>query len=471
MPLQIYDTFSNEKKLFEPIDPSNVRMYVCGPTVYDFPHVGNARPVIVFDLLFRLLRRIYGIDNVTYVRNITDVDDKIIAAASENNEDIKSLTERTIKFFHDDADYIGALEPTFEPKATDYINDMINIISCLIEKDYAYVSEDNVLFSASKFSKYGQLSGKNLEEMIAGSRVEVESFKRSSSDFVLWKPSKSSEPGWDSPWGKGRPGWHIECSAMSIKYLGKNFEIHGGGRDLIFPHHENEIAQSESFTSEQFAKIWMHAGMITINGEKMSKSVGNVKSINHVLESWGPNVARLFCISGHYSKPIDYTEDLLKENLIRLRQIETCYYELRLAQESQETEDISSLLEESREKFDAALNDDFNTSLGLSVFFNMIKTINSLAADEKISKKIAIQALPVLEYMLEVLGIEIQTVSDEEIESIFELINKRETLREEKQFEEADKIRDQIAGLGISLIDHKNKTLWMKKEAIKSEKQ
>ena len=257
---------------------------------------------------------------------------------------------------------------------------------------------------------------------------------------------------------------------MSIKYLGKNFEIHGGGRDLIFPHHENEIAQSESYTSEQFAKIWMHAGMITINGEKMSKSIGNVKSINHVLESWGPNVARLFCISGHYSKPIDYAEDLLKENLIRLRQIETCYYELRLAEETQKTEDISSLLEESREKFDAALNDDFNTSLSLSVFFNMIKTINSLAAAEKINKKIAEQALPVLEYMLEVMGIKIQTVSDEEIESVFKLINKREKLREEKQFNEADRIRDQIAELGITLIDHKNKTLWMKKELIKVEK-
>ena len=213
----------------------------------------------------------------------------------------------------------------------------------------------------------------------------------------------------------------------------------------------------------------MHAGMITINGEKMSKSVGNVKSINHVLEYWGPNVARLFCVSGHYSKPIDYTEDLLKENLIRLRQIETCYYELRLAEQSQETEDISSLLKETREKFDTALNDDFNTSLGLSVFFNMVKTINSLAADEKISKEMAEEAMPVLEYMLEVLGIKIQTVSDEEIKSIFELINKRETLRGEKQFEEADKIRDQIAGLGISLIDHKNKTLWMKKEPIKAE--
>ena len=256
---------------------------------------------------------------------------------------------------------------------------------------------------------------------------------------------------------------------MSIKYLGKNFEIHGGGRDLIFPHHENEIAQSECFTNEQFAKIWMHAGMITINGEKMSKSVGNIKSINHVLESWGPNVARLFCLSGHYSKPIDYTEDLLKENLIKLRQIETCYYELRLAEQQEQTDDISPLLTESREKFDTVLNDDFNTPLGLSVFFNMVKTINSFAAHEKITKQMADQALPVLEYMLDVLGIKVQTVSDEEIKSIFDLINKRETLRAEKQFEEADKIREQIAVLGISLIDHKNKTLWMKKEPIREE--
>ena len=237
------------------------------------------------------------------------------------------------------------------------------------------MSKNGVYFRVSKFSEYGKLSKKKTEDLESGARIEVDESKESPLDFALWKFS-DGQPNWESPWGKGRPGWHIECSAMSIKYLGKNFEIHGGGRDLIFPHHENEIAQSESFTSEQFAKIWMHAGMITINGEKMSKSVGNVKSINHVLESWGPNVARLFCISGHYSKPIDYTEDLLKENLIRLRQIETCYYELRLAEESQETEDISSLLEESREKFDAALNDDFNTSLGLSVFFNMIKTIN-----------------------------------------------------------------------------------------------
>ena len=256
---------------------------------------------------------------------------------------------------------------------------------------------------------------------------------------------------------------------MSIKYLGDEFEIHGGGRDLIFPHHENEIAQSESFTGKPFAKIWMHAGMITINGEKMSKSVGNIKSINHVLDLWGPNVARLFCISGHYSKPIDYTEELLKENLIRFRQIETCYYELRLAGQQEELEDISSLLDESREKFDSALNNDLNTPLGLSIFFNMIKTINSLAAKEKISIKMSEKALPVLEYMLDVLGIKIQTVSDDEIKSIFKLLEKREELRKNKQFEEADEIRREISDMGIQLIDHKTKTLWMKKEKINSD--
>ena len=407
---------------------------------------------------------------VELIQNFTDVDDKIINRAKEQGESASGLSTKYIQTYFEDSDRLNIRRATNYPKATEHIDDMINLIQNLVDKESAYVSKNGVYFRVSKFSEYGKLSKKKTEDLESGARIEVDESKESPLDFALWKFS-DGQPNWESPWGKGRPGWHIECSAMSIKYLGKNFEIHGGGRDLIFPHHENEIAQSESFTSEQFAKIWMHAGMITINGEKMSKSVGNVKSINHVLESWGPNVARLFCISGHYSKPIDYTEDLLKENLIRLRQIETCYYELRLAEESQETEDISSLLEESREKFDAALNDDFNTSLGLSVFFNMIKTINSLAAEEKITKKIAEQALPVLEYMLEVLGIEIQTVSDEEIESVFELINKRETLRGEKQFEEADKIRDQIAGLGISLIDHKNKTLWMKKEAIKSEKQ
>ena len=464
--MKISDTLTNQKKELEFSD--KVRIYLCGVTVYDQSHIGHARTIIVFDTLRRFLEA--NGTQVELIQNFTDVDDKIINRAKEQGESASGLSTKYIQTYFEDSDRLNIRRATNYPKATEHIDDMINLIQNLVDKESAYVSKNGVYFRVSKFSEYGKLSKKKTEDLESGARIEVDESKESPLDFALWKFS-DEQPNWESPWGKGRPGWHIECSAMSIKYLGKNFEIHGGGRDLIFPHHENEIAQSESFTSEQFAKIWMHAGMITINGEKMSKSVGNVKSINHVLESWGPNVVRLFCISGHYSKPIDYTEDLLKENLIRLRQIETCYYELRLAEESQETEYISSLLEESREKFDAALNDDFNTSLGLSVFFNMIKTINSLAADEKITKKIAGQALPVLEYMLEVLGIEIQTVSDEEIESVFELINKRETLREEKQFEEADKIRDQIAGLGISLIDHKNKTLWMKKEAIKSEKQ
>ena len=464
--MKISDTLTNQKKELEFSD--KVRIYLCGVTVYDQSHIGHARTIIVFDTLRRFLEA--NGTQVELIQNFTDVDDKIINRAKEQGESASGLSTKYIQTYFEDSDRLNIKRATNYPKATEHIDDMINLIQNLMDKESAYVSKNGVYFRVSKFSEYGKLSKKKTEDLESGARIEVDESKESPLDFALWKFS-DGQPNWESPWGKGRPGWHIECSAMSIKYLGKNFEIHGGGRDLIFPHHENEIAQSESFTSEQFAKIWMHAGMITINGEKMSKSVGNVKSINHVLESWGPNVARLFCISGHYSKPIDYTEDLLKENLIRLRQIETCYYELRLAEESQETEDISSLLKESREKFDAALNDDFNTSLGLSVFFNMIKTINSLAAEEKITKKIAEQALPVLEYMLEVLGIEIQTVSDEEIESVFELINKRETLREEKQFEEADKIRDQIAGLGISLIDHKNKTLWMKKEAIKSEKQ
>ena len=463
--MKISDTLTNQKKELEFSD--KVRIYLCGVTVYDQSHIGHARTIIVFDTLRRFLEA----NNipVELIQNFTDVDDKIINRAKEQGESASGLSTKYIQTYFEDSDRLNIKRATNYPKATEHIEDMINLIKELVDKESAYVSKNGVYFRVSKFSEYGKLSKKKTEDLESGSRIEVDESKETPLDFALWKFS-DTQPNWESPWGKGRPGWHIECSAMSIKYLGKNFEIHGGGRDLIFPHHENEIAQSESFTSEQFAKIWMHAGMITINGEKMSKSVGNVKSINHVLETWGPNVARLFCISGHYSKPIDYTEELLKENLIRLRQIETCYYELRLADKTEEFEDISSLLNESKEKFDAALNDDFNTSLGLSVFFNMIKTINSLAADEKITKNISEQTLPVLEYMLEVLGLKVQTVSDDEIKSTFELINKREKLREEKKFEDADKIREEIASLGISLIDHKNKTLWMKKEPIKAEK-
>ena len=463
--IRIHDTLTNSKKELEFSD--KVRIYLCGVTVYDQSHIGHARTIIVFDTLRRFLEA--NGTQVELIQNFTDVDDKIINRAKEQGESASGLSSKYIQTYFEDSDRLNIRRATNYPKATEHIDDMINLIQKLVDNESAYVSKNGVYFRVSKFSEYGKLSKKKTEDLESGARIEVDESKESPLDFALWKFS-DEQPNWESPWGKGRPGWHIECSAMSIKYLGKNFEIHGGGRDLIFPHHENEIAQSESFTSEQFAKIWMHAGMITINGEKMSKSIGNVKSINHVLELWGPNVARLFCVSGHYSKPIDYTEDLLKENLIKLRQIETCYYELRLAEETQKTEEVSSLLEDSRVKFDSALNDDFNTPLALSVFFNMIKNINSLAAEEKITKNMSEKILPVLEYMLDVLGLKIQTVSDEEIESVFALIKKRENLREQKQFEEADKIRDEIASIGISLIDHKSKTLWMKKETIKAEK-
>ena len=450
MPLQIYDTFSNEKKLFEPIDPSNVRMYVCGPTVYDFPHVGNARPVIVFDLLFRLLRRIYGVGNVTYVRNITDVDDKIITAASENNEDIKSLTERTIKFFHDDADYIGALEPTFEPKATDYINDMIDIISSLIEKDYAYVSEDNVLFSASKFSKYGQLSGKNLEEMIAGSRVEVESFKRSSSDFVLWKPSKSSEPGWDSPWGKGRPGWHIECSAMSEKLLGKNFDIHGGGQDLIFPHHENEIAQSECANNEKFANFWLHNGFVNVEGNKMSKSEGNFVTVNQLKQKYQGEVIRLAMISTHYRQPLNWTEN----NLIECKKTLDKWYQLISENNfSFDNEKISS-------EVINALEDDLNTPKAISVLHQLYKDCKS---NDRNTVETFLSSANFLGILMHTSsewlswGKEKLSIDEKQIEL---LISERKSARDNGNFEKADKIRNDLEHKGILLEDNEGKTTW-----------
>ena len=450
MPLQIYDTFSNKKKLFEPIDPSNVRMYVCGPTVYDFPHVGNARPVIVFDLLFRLLRRIYGIDNVTYVRNITDIDDKIITAASENNEDIKSLTERTIKFFHDDANYIGALEPTFEPKATDYINDMIDIISSLIEKDYAYVSEDNVLFSASKFSKYGQLSGKNLEEMIAGSRVEVESFKRSSSDFVLWKPSKFSEPGWDSPWGKGRPGWHIECSAMSEKLLGKNFDIHGGGQDLIFPHHENEIAQSECANNEKFANFWLHNGFVNVEGNKMSKSEGNFVTVNQLKQKYQGEVIRLAMISTHYRQPLNWTEN----NLIECKKTLDKWYQLISENNfSFDNEKISS-------EVINALEDDLNTPKAISVLHQLYKDCKS---NDRNTVETFLSSANFLGILMHTSsewlswGKEKLSIDEKQIEL---LISERKSARDNGNFEKADKIRNDLEHKGILLEDNEGKTTW-----------
>ena len=462
--IKIFDTLSKTEKNLE--SKETAKIYVCGVTVYDDAHIGHARTIVIFDTLRRFIES-KGI-NVDFIQNFTDVDDKIIKKANESGISTELVSKKYIDDYFVEFDTLNIKRATQHPKATEHIPDMINLISDLMAKNIAYTTKNGVYFSVSKFSDYGKLSKKNIEELESGARIEVDESKENPLDFALWKFS-DSKPSWNSPWGNGRPGWHIECSAMSIKYLGESFDIHGGGRDLIFPHHENEIAQSESFTGKPFAKIWMHAGMITINGEKMSKSIGNVKTLSHVLENWGPNIIRLFCLSGHYSKPIDYTEKLLMENLIKWRQLETCYYELRLADNTNELAGVENGILDSRERFDNALESDFNPSLALTEFFNMVKMINGLAAEEKITKNLANTALPTIEYMLDVLGLNVIKATDNEIESVFELIQKRDELREKKQFDEADSIRDKILDMGIYLIDHKAKTLWLKKEKIKSD--
>ena len=442
-----------------------VRIYLCGVTVYDEAHIGHARTIIVFDVLRRFLES-QNIP-VEFVQNFTDVDDKIIERAHEKNVPALELAAKYIEHYFTDFDRLNVKRATSYPKATDHINDMHNLISNLVDKKYAYLTKNGVYFSVSKFSEYGKLSKKKTGDLVAGARVIVDEEKNDPLDFALWKFSET-EPFWNSPWGNGRPGWHIECSAMSLKYLGENFEIHGGGRDLIFPHHENEIAQSESYTSNKFAKIWMHVGMITINGEKMSKSLGNVKSVRHVFENWGPNIIRLFCLSGHYTKPIDYSEKFLKENITKLRQIESCYYELRLAEGTGGESIAKKLVSECRNDFDSALNDDLNTPLALTVFYRLIKEINSMAADEKITQTISSIILPEFERMTDMLGIQILKVSDVEKNEINQLIAKRDEYREQKNFEQADRIRDQIMEKNIIFIDHKNSTRWIKQEKIKA---
>jgi len=462
--MQIFDTLKNMKTELEFSD--KVRIYLCGVTVYDDAHIGHARTIIVFDVLRRFLesQKI----PVEFVQNFTDVDDKIIERAQQEKTSPLELAAKYTKNYFDDFDGLNVKRATIYPKATEHIEDMQNLISSLVDKKYAYVTKNGVYFSVSKFTEYGKLSKKKIDDLVSGARVEIDEEKSNPIDFALWKFS-NSEPSWDSPWGKGRPGWHIECSAMSLKYLGENFEIHGGGRDLIFPHHENEIAQSESFIQNQFAKIWMHVGMITINGEKMSKSLGNVKSVSHVLENWGPNIIRLFCLSGSYSKPIDYSEILLKENMTKLRQIESCYYELRLADVIDDEVTVEKLVNDCKNEFNSALNNDLNTPLALTIYYKLIREVNSLSAEEKLTETSAKTILPEFERMSDILGIKILKVSDDEKNEINQMIKKRDEYRAEKNYDEADKIREQIAERNVIFVDHKNKTRWIKQEKIKAE--
>ncbi len=456
--MMIFDTLSGNEKQLE--ISAKVRIYVCGVTVYDESHIGHARTIIVFDVIQRYLESIGT--KVEIIVNFTDVDDKIINRAKKENVRSSAISSRYIQEYYDSFDGLNVKRAIKYPKATEHIQDILDLIQSLVNKKIAYVSKNGVYFSVLKFPEYGKLSRKNVDELISGARVVVDETKKNPLDFALWKFSQD-DPSWESPWGRGRPGWHIECSAMSLKYLGENFEIHGGGRDLIFPHHENEIAQSESYTSKPVAQIWVHVGMVTIDGEKMSKSLGNTITVKNLLQNWGPNVIRLFCIGAHYSKPVDYSARLLKEHETNWNKARLAYHKLiQTEKEGTEIEEVDEKLSQLKEEFSKALEENLNTHMALSVFYRLVTFC--LGNEERLTKLDAQKIIPVFEEMMNILGLKIKKVSEEEKAHIKNLIKQRNTFREQKMYEESDAIRDKLAAKGIELKDEIQKTVWMKKE-------
>jgi cysteinyl-tRNA synthetase len=466
MELRLYDTLTKEKRVFTPLDPNNVRMYVCGPTVYDFAHIGNARPVIVFDVLFRLLRHLYGADHVTYVRNITDVDDKINDRAAQDfpglplNDAIRKVTEQTAAQFNADAKALGSLPPTFEPRATDFVlpradgkTDMVTLIQRLIARGHAYEAGGEVLFDTQSMPDYGALSGRRLDEQQAGARVAVDAHKRHPTDFVLWKLSSENEPGWESPWGRGRPGWHIECSAMSAAYLGDVFDIHGGGLDLIFPHHENEIAQSRcAHGTSVMANYWMHNGFLQVEGEKMSKSLGNFVTIRELLADWPGEVLRLNMLKTHYRSPIDWTIASLEES----KRVLNSWYDI--------VGDDTQALGEIDETFTSLLRDDLNTPGAITRLHAITSNRIGKSGQAQIDVKHKLKASAML------LGLLVRTkkeylTSDPKVvlvnkDVVDALISQRTAARARKDFAESDRIRDQLAAMGVVIKDSKEGTTW-----------
>jgi cysteinyl-tRNA synthetase len=462
MAIQIYNTLGREKQTFEPIDPSNVRMYVCGPTVYDFAHIGNARPVVVFDVVFRLLRKIYGANKVTYARNITDVEDKIIDAAKAKNESIESVTTRTTQAYHEDMAALGALQPSVEPRATDHIAQMIAISEQLIEKGHAYAADGHVLFDVTSMADYGALSGRNRDDMIAGARVEVAPYKRDPADFVLWKPSSKDQPGWDSPWGRGRPGWHIECSAMSQEHLGKTFDIHGGGLDLTFPHHENERAQSTCAHGVPYVNYWMHNGYVVVNGEKMSKSLGNFFTVRQLRdEGLSGEAMRLTLLSAHYRQPLDFTREKVAE---AKNQLDRLYGALRAVEE------IDAVGSEPSEALMAALRDDINTPLALAALHEVGTALNKAVAAEPHDDALIARFKGQLLAGGRLLGllesdpeIWFQGGGTDDTAEIEGLIVERADARKAKDFARADQVRDKLDAMGVILEDGAGGTTWRRK--------
>ena len=442
--LQLTNSLTRKKEIFKPINPNKISLYACGPTVYDSPHVGNARSLVVFDVLFRVLKVLYG-PNVTYIRNITDIDDKIIEASQKNKKSIDEITNEVTKIFHDNCISLNCLKPTAEPKATEHIKEMIEMTSSLISKGFAYENKGHVYFSVSSFKNYGKLSNKNLDELKSGTRIEISDLKKDPIDFVLWKPSKSNDPGWESPWGKGRPGWHLECSVMSEKYLGKTFDIHGGGLDLIFPHHENEIAQScSNNNTKSFANYWVHNGFVTINKEKMSKSIGNIITISDAVNKYSGQVVRLALLSAHYSQPLDWNDNLLNSQASTLDKWYSLY--------SEQKENFSEI--------DEVLLDDLNTP----GYIAKIHELYNAASKGDEVKKLKFNKACKLIGLFDLSQKEWESSKKSKInvsESyVVKKIEERTKAKKNGNFALADKIRKELLSKGIMIEDQKGKTIW-----------
>ena len=444
--LNFFNTLSNKKEKFVPINNNKVGMYVCGPTVYDFPHIGNARPLVVFDVLFRLLQTLYGRNKVTYVRNITDIDDKIIESSKKKKQSINELTKTITKSFHDDCRYLNCLKPTFEPKATEHINRMIDMVSNLLKNKNAYENEKHVYFSVSSFKKYGKLSNKNSEQLVAGSRVEISKYKKNPLDFVLWKPSDEKDPGWNSPWGRGRPGRHLECSVMSEKFLGKQFDIHGGGLDLVFPHHENEIAQSCCANkTENFANYWLHNGFVTFDKEKMSKSIGNIVTINKLRENINGQVIRLALLSSHYKQPLDWNEKLIKESQNTL---DKWYSQFEKIDPEPLNKDVLEPLQE-----------DLNTPEYIAKLHSLFDETSRGNKSSKVKFLSACQQIGLLENKQSWQDFKKSKVKVDE-NFIKQKIRDRNEARKNGNYKLADVLRKELDDSGVIIEDKQDKTIW-----------
>lgn len=475
MSLRVFNTLHRKKEVFKPLDPGKVRMYVCGPTVYDSCHIGHARSVVVFDVIARYFKAMGY--KVIYVRNFTDVDDKIIDKANQLGIDSEAVAERFIEEFYDDMDALNVERATIEPKATDHITQIIQFIEKLIEGGFAYRVEGDVYFSVEKFKEYGKLSGRKLDEMEAGARIDINERKNNPFDFVLWKSAKLGEPQWESPWGMGRPGWHIECSVMSSEYLGETFDIHGGGKDLCFPHHENEIAQSESISGEPFVKYWIHNGFVNINQEKMSKSLGNFLMIKDILKTYHPEVVRLFLLSNHYRSPIDFTEKAMDEARRGLDKMYGLLLRVDKTMGLESNQDIEP--GDCWQQFCEAMDDDFNSARGIGTIFDTVRTVNRLLdqhennGSEQIKQTIQ-YALADIRRTGNILGIllekpavyfdkkQTQVLEQKSVDPtmIAKMVEERNAARKAKDWKKADQIRNQLADMDVILEDRAEGTVW-----------